>query len=305
MNSFKNLWQKVTNFLAAAMYWFGFGFDVIPIVEGKKIPAVKWGPWLDNLDHQKVQDHWTAHPEHELGCIVGDDMIVLDADSKEAVFALVRLESRFGMMPKMVVNTSRGQHHYFRRAHSTIAKSDAHDSEKYPERIDVKTGRALIILPMSTGKTLRILDVETKGELSEATQDFIDAIFEHNGRTIPTEPVVMKPITHGEADETSLQKLKPLLDKIDPDCGYEDWLHVGMAIFHETNGGEEGQALFDRWSNKGNKYKGSGGSVDPDSWNASTERWEYDIPSCAAGQTVDASSDFSGTSNATQRTTLP
>jgi hypothetical protein len=46
-------------------------------------------------------------------------------------------------------------------------------------------------------------------------------------------------------------------------------------------------------------------SVNPDLWNATSERWEYDIPGCTAGQTVDASSDFSGTSNATQRTTLP
>ncbi|NOQ66860.1 MAG: hypothetical protein GQ556_06565, partial [Desulfobacterales bacterium] len=46
-------------------------------------------------------------------------------------------------------------------------------------------------------------------------------------------------------------------------------------------------------------------SVNPDNWNATSERWEYDIPGCTSGQTVDASSDFSGTSNATQRTTLP
>lgn len=29
-----------------------------------------------------------------------------------------------------------------------------------------------------------------------------------------------------------------------------------MGIFYETKGSEEGMALFDRWSCKGNKYKG-------------------------------------------------
>jgi len=183
----KDLWDRVVNFLAAAMFWYGFGFDVIPILQGKKIPAVKWGPWLDNLDPQKVHEHWAKNPDHELGFIVGDDMIIFDTDSTEAVFALVRLEARFGVMPKMVVNTTKGQHHYFSCLPGTIAKSDAHDSEKYPDRIDIKTGRNLVILPISTWKTLRILEVETKGELSIAPQEFINAIYEHNGRTAPSD----------------------------------------------------------------------------------------------------------------------
>ena len=54
----------------------------------------------------------------------------------------------------------------------------------------------------------------------------------------------------------SLQKLNSLLNKIDPDCGYDDWLRVGMAIYHETDGSDEGMDLFDRWSSKGQKYKG-------------------------------------------------
>ncbi|ABL01156.1 PriCT-2 domain-containing protein [Pelobacter propionicus] len=59
-----------------------------------------------------------------------------------------------------------------------------------------------------------------------------------------------------EANDTSIQKIEALLNRIDADCGYDDWLHVGMAVFHETSGSDEGLALFDRWSSKGSKYKG-------------------------------------------------
>ena len=253
MKQTKKLWELVTTFLSAAMFWFGFGFKVIPVLPHNKKPAVLWDPWLNNYDSQKVVEYWEKHPDHEVGCIVGDDLIVFDADSKEAVFALVRLEARFGLMPKMVVNTAKGQHHYFCRAPNTIARSDSHDSEKYPDRIDVKTGRALVVLPISTGKTLRIQETESVDELSIATQKFIDAIYEHNGRTAPSEKLVLP---QEKSDGTPLYKVEALLENIDPDCGYEDWLRVGMAIYHETAGSDEGKTLFDRWSSKGQKYKG-------------------------------------------------
>jgi hypothetical protein len=51
-------------------------------------------------------------------------------------------------------------------------------------------------------------------------------------------------------------RLNALLDHIDPDIGYEDWLHVLMAIFYETGGSEAGFALADAWSSKGSKYRG-------------------------------------------------
>jgi hypothetical protein len=43
----------------------------------------------------------------------------------------------------------------------------------------------------------------------------------------------------------------------DPDAhGYDHWLHVGMAIHHDTGGSGEGLDLFDEWSRKGAKYNG-------------------------------------------------
>ncbi|MFA7384466.1 MAG: PriCT-2 domain-containing protein [Desulfurivibrionaceae bacterium] len=51
-------------------------------------------------------------------------------------------------------------------------------------------------------------------------------------------------------------KIVELLKFIDPDIGYDDWLRVGMALFHQTKSSEEGMTLFDRWSSAGDKYKG-------------------------------------------------
>ena len=39
-----------------------------------------------------------------------------------------------------------------------------------------------------------------------------------------------------------------VLSQIDPDCGYTDWLTVGMALHHQFSGSVEAQELWDEWS---------------------------------------------------------
>ena len=149
-----------TTFQQAALDWYKFGFAVIPLLPGKKITAVKWNPWLDELSEKTIIDYWTNHPDHELGFIVGEDFIVFDADTPEATSALASLEKTFGLEPNLTVTTTKGEHHYFRRRQGSYAKNDSHCSEKYPERIDVKTGRGMVILPPSSGKVICIEEAE-------------------------------------------------------------------------------------------------------------------------------------------------
>jgi putative DNA primase/helicase len=53
--------------------------------------------------------------------------------------------------------------------------------------------------------------------------------------------------------------LRSLLDWLDPDMGYDDWLRVGMALHHETEGSPDGLALWDEWSSRGVTYPASEG----------------------------------------------
>jgi hypothetical protein len=54
-----------------------------------------------------------------------------------------------------------------------------------------------------------------------------------------------------------LGRIAKLLEKIDPDLHYGDWVKVLMAIYNETNGSEDGFELADAWSSRGQKYRGS------------------------------------------------
>lgn len=47
---------------------------------------------------------------------------------------------------------------------------------------------------------------------------------------------------------------KELLKKLDPDCSYDDWYKIGMAL--HTEFGDDGFKLFNKWSKKSDKYSG-------------------------------------------------
>lgn len=52
----------------------------------------------------------------------------------------------------------------------------------------------------------------------------------------------------------SEERMRELVLKIDPDLGRDEWIRVGMALHHETDGGEEGFDLWNEWSSEGYKY---------------------------------------------------
>lgn len=248
---------KFNGIADAALYWFKFGLMVIPILPHSKQAVMKWDPWLATLSIETIQNHWSQNPLHELACIVGDNLIVLDTDSPAADKALGLIEAAHGCAPMFIVKTKHGYHHYFRKAPGAHAKSDSHHTDTYPDRIDVKTGRGMIVLPPSTDKEIYRCYPENIDGLQEANQDFIDAVFKHNDRQPPRPAHVSIGATAApEVDSVKLNQIEALLKHIRPDGGYEDWLHVLMALYHETQGSEDGLALADRWSRQGSSYKG-------------------------------------------------
>lgn len=42
---------------------------------------------------------------------------------------------------------------------------------------------------------------------------------------------------------------------IEPDCGYTQWLSLGMALYTETGGSDQGLELWNQWSSRSSKYK--------------------------------------------------
>jgi len=248
--------HEFKSFLDGALYWFSFGFDVIPLLPKDKVTAVKWDGWLESLSEEKIIDHWTKHPDHEVGFIVGDDFIVLDADTPESTAKLYEIEEAFDVSPKLIVTTSKGEHHYFNRPVGVFAKSDSHSTVDHPDRLDVKTGRAMVVSAPSTGKEVDICEVDSADELTEVDQSFVDAVARHNGRPVPRPQQPREISVASFVLPTTHKMLATILSLLPADCGYEDWLQTMMAIYHETGGSDEGLILADSWSSNGRSYKG-------------------------------------------------
>ncbi|EED30558.1 Primase C terminal 2 family protein [gamma proteobacterium NOR5-3] len=247
----------------AALDLFRRGFTPIPLRRGTKATAVKWDPWVEDLSEEKIRHHFNKYPNHELAVLLNDELLVLDADTPDAVSALHQLLKSYEITPTLSVNSARGCHVYLRRASGTYAKSDAPNKDANPAAIDIKTGRAITAFPPSTGKSIDVDEIERVSDLPEVDQVFIDAVYRHNGRDAPrplskqTPPAtVLVPLSSSEL-EHKRTRIAELLAHIDPDTGYHDWLRIGIAIYVELEGAPVGFQLFDEWSAKGTKYPGT------------------------------------------------
>ncbi|MCC5870467.1 MAG: PriCT-2 domain-containing protein [Gammaproteobacteria bacterium] len=243
----------------AALFWHVFGLQPIPVVPKGKKPAVKFEPWLSNLSQSAILRYWERHPDHELAHVVGNRLLVLDADGPSAEQALLEIEAGFGIAPRLCIRTKRGVHHYFCLAAGTVARACGHDTDKHPHRIDTRTGQSIAVLPPSTNKSLEKLDARNVDHLSEVGQDFVDAIVKHNGgapshSALPRHPPSSQKLVGSPINLLSVKRLLEVIP--DPDIGYSDWITVLMVVHTESGGSDDGLALAVEWSARGEKFKG-------------------------------------------------
>lgn len=52
----------------------------------------------------------------------------------------------------------------------------------------------------------------------------------------------------------SPEQMEALLEPLDPDMGRDEWIRVGMALHHETDGDDTGFDIWNDWSSLGGKY---------------------------------------------------
>jgi hypothetical protein len=60
----------------------------------------------------------------------------------------------------------------------------------------------------------------------------------------------------GRVVDVSHADIADMLAPIDPDCDYDTWIRIGMAVHHATGG--TGFAVWDGWSERGAKYSAKG-----------------------------------------------
>lgn len=252
-----------TNTLQGAQWWMNFGLFPIPLYKGTKTPVIKYVGKDRPTDFSQVAYHW-QNGDYDIAVLLNQDVLVLDADSPESYQAIQELEREFNLHSNIVVKTKKGWHFYYQLPSGLTVKTKTYCSKEHPKRIDVKSSNGYMIVPPSSDKSFEIKEADSIMGLTLAKKQFVDSVLRHNGvkpnQTKPSGMPLPAVITKDKIIKNTdllIERIEKLLKFISPDCGYEDWSHnVGMVIYQETGGSDEGFNVWNSWSSKGEKYKG-------------------------------------------------
>lgn len=129
-------------------------------------------------------------------------------------------------------------------------------SRAMPERYGVETftGSGFVTV---TGKPLYTVDLfDTADVVAPVTEDlrrFCTARFGEQRQTSVDDDDFM--VGHEPTLGLTEDEIKALLADLDPSMGRDEWIRVGMALHHETDG--DGFHLWDEWSSDGHQYPGT------------------------------------------------
>jgi len=254
--------------ISVALAYIAAGIPVFPCraltetrperVYDPKSPLTQHGFKEASVDEETVRDWWRRNPEALVGIPTGakTGFFAVDVDVKEGKAGdvnLAKLEAEHGRLPPtVVVQTATGGFHYLFRHVEGMTNSTG----GLPKHIDIRADGGFVIAAGSVfpdGTFYEFLDPQTPtdfiGAISDAPEWLINTIRtpKHKPRQdyMPSSANDNRPAEAAEIDE--------LLAYIDPDCNYQEWLSVLMAVHAAI--GEAGLSIADAWSARGSKYR--------------------------------------------------
>lgn len=237
------------------------GWALCPIKAGEKGPRSKG--W--NLSENAIRDSQIANGLKAAGlCHAYSGTCAFDIDDLARTVALVPEVADYFLDPSMVrIDSGRPNRAKFIFALPVPLASKTFAGGAFELRCSTSTGRtAQDVLPPSphpSGTTYKWVGDWRQLPLlpPELTILWMSELqpADSKSQILPTS---------SNTDNVSVQKsrdlaeLEALVSKRDPSCGYDEWIKIGMAIHHESDGNDAGFALWDAWSNKSDKYPGIG-----------------------------------------------
>src|SRR5690625_1015502 len=247
--------------------WIEEGYRVFPLHEinpdgscgcGKEdCEAQGKHPTMSNWQHTPVWDDDQLDAFDELGwmasgygIIVSDGLLVIDVDLRKGgaqVYADLVEDIPEVVGADFIVETGRkdgGKHIYF-KAPAGVALMQSLNG-KYIG-CDFKSS-GYVVGPGSlhaSGQRYDIVVGDSPADIGPAPTALIELL---------KRPDAHRTSLAGEQVDVTDNDLADMVKAIDPDCGHDEWVRVGMAL-HEITGGT-GFAIWDNWSRRGKKYPG-------------------------------------------------
>lgn len=218
-----------------------------------KHPATPDGFKSASKDIEQVKKLWSGRKGLNVGVATGEasGVFVIDIDSAEAE---KEFYAKFTIPDTYTVQTGRGKHLYFSYDPNHPVKNGSH----IIPGVDVRGNGGYVAGAGSNHVSGVIYSVLNPDNLTGTPLDFapcpkeIYDFIEKDKHTKPLfepKPKLFDPPREG----WSIDQIRGHLAHISPDIGYDDWVRVGMALHQEG----VPEAIWDEWSAKGVKYKGS------------------------------------------------
>jgi hypothetical protein len=116
---------KINAKAEAAVDLYRKGFTPIRVIAGTKATARNWDTWTANLDEDKIRHEFNRNPADDIGILLEENLFIVDADTPQGVAALHMLNENLDLDPGIIVQTSRGEHHYYLLGSGVYARSQA------------------------------------------------------------------------------------------------------------------------------------------------------------------------------------
>lgn len=214
-----------------------------------KHPAVTKGRNSSTKDSNVLQNLWAGRELLNVAVATGIEsgIFIVDVDGILGEESLSRLESEHGKLPKTLTSaTGRGRHLIF----NYPARKVFNRTSCLGQNLDIRgDGGYAIVAPSKHISGVIYQWEDPEAEISDAPQWLLNLVCANAKAPI----VNAQALNFDEKHEWKRDDVVSMLEFLDPNMGYSDWINVGMAI-HE---GGFSFDLWDSWSKRSSKYDNS------------------------------------------------
>lgn len=268
-----------------------------------KHPATPNGCSDATNDINKLLGLWAGRKGLNVGIATGkvSNCFVVDIDGHQAEKDLQYLIDIHGELPQTLQQTTgRGRHLFFKYPKG-VDKIKTRRGV-IGEKIDIRGDGGYVVGYKSTHKTGATYDfVNPLEDIEDAPQWLIDIVLadNHKEKTSNVLPLYQHKTTgiFSNNSDWSKEQIQDLLTYISPDCGYDEWYQIGMAIkdyglpFEVWDNWSKGSAKYvgHEMAGKWNSFKGSGVSIGTLVYHAKQGGWKPNYRN-TFNQTIEKSS---------------
>ena len=216
----------------------------LTLLDGKRPSLKHWR--TAQVDYEKLRNY-----SGNLGWVLGPGDLVVDIDGEKGAASFEELTAQIdittGGEHTVVTTPSGGKHLYLKIPEKYSAWKIKKTHENFP-KIDFLSVGAQCVIPGSEGYTAdRFLQAEASDQLMEMISKPIAELVVNNKDDLGDFSGLIENTT------VSRKQVMSALSVLDPGCGHDEWIKIGMAL-HDWHPAD-GLKIWDKWSQDGDTYK--------------------------------------------------